>query len=76
LPKAKVRAPASKAVSFKGAERRLEAPKPRPALSAAARPVPRKAAVALPRPIAKPAPKSAPKVFASASKAEEEWETF
>ena len=76
LPKANVRAAPRAAVQFKGMERRLDAPKPRPALTAAARPAPKKAAVALPRPIAKPVAKPAPKVVASASTADEEWETF
>ena len=75
LPNTKVRAPASKAVSFRGTERRLEAPKPRPEPSAAARPVPQRA-VALPGPIAKPALKPAAKVVASASTADADWETF
>jgi methyl-accepting chemotaxis protein len=70
LPKANVRAPASKAVPFKGTERRLDAPKPRPA--AASRPAPMKAMASLPKPVAKPSPK----VVASASTADEEWETF
>ncbi len=71
VSKAQVRAPASKASPFKGQERRLDAPKARPA--AAARPAPVKAAAsALPKPEAK----AAPKVVASASTADEEWETF
>jgi methyl-accepting chemotaxis protein len=75
LPKAQVRAPASKSMPFKGTERRLEAPKPRAKPAAAAprpAPAPLKAAASLP----KPAPKPAPKVVASASTADEEWETF
>ena len=74
LPKAHTRAPASKSIPFKGQERRLDAPKPRPA--AAARPAPYKATAALPKPVARPAAKPAPKVVASASTADEEWETF
>ncbi len=77
LPKAHVRAPAQKAAPFKGQERRLDAPAPRPAPAAAARPAPMRAAVALPKPAAaKPAAKPAPKVVASASKSDDEWETF
>jgi methyl-accepting chemotaxis protein len=72
LPKANTRAPASKFAPFKGTERRLDAPKPRAAPAAAARPAPRKVAIALNKPAAKPAPK----VVASASTADEEWETF
>ena len=71
LPRAHTRAPASKSLPFKGQERRLDAPKPRPA-AAAARPAPRKATVALPKPV----PKPAAKVVAKASTADEEWETF
>jgi methyl-accepting chemotaxis protein len=72
LPKASTRTHASKSLPFKGTERRLEAPKPRPKLAAAPRPVPKKPTVALPKPVAKPAPK----MVASASTADEEWETF
>jgi methyl-accepting chemotaxis protein len=75
MPKTQVRASTNKSTPFKGAERRLDAPKPRPAPAAAARPAPQRAA-ALPKPIAKPTPKPAPKVVASASTADEEWETF
>jgi methyl-accepting chemotaxis protein len=72
LPKANVRAPVGKSAPFKGTERRLDASKPRAASPAAARPAPRKVAAALPKPMAKPAKK----VVASASTADEEWETF
>jgi methyl-accepting chemotaxis protein len=75
LPQAHVRAPAHRAVSFKGAERRLEAPKPKPKAQTAskprpatAHPAPMKAAVALPKPA--PTPK------AVASGGDDEWETF
>jgi methyl-accepting chemotaxis protein len=76
LPKTKVRAPSSKAAPFKGTERRLDAPKPRPSPAAAPRSAPQKAVAALPRPSARPVPKPAPKGVASASMADEEWETF
>ncbi len=76
LPKANVRAPASKAVPFQGTERRVElgaASKPRPKPAAAPR-------AAAPKPAAPKAtaslPQPAPKVVASASAADEEWETF
>jgi len=70
LPKANVRAPAHKAAPFKGAERRLDAPKPR-AKPAPARPAPMKAAPSLPKPAL---PKPTPKPVAAA--ADDEWETF
>ena len=76
LPKVKIRAPVSKSLPFRGSERRLEAPMPRLALAAASRPLPKKAAAALPKPVARPAPRLAAKVVASASAADEEWETF
>jgi methyl-accepting chemotaxis protein len=72
LPKANTRAAVGKSAPFKGTERRLDAPKPRAAPAAASRPSPHRAAVALPKPAAKPAPR----VVASASTADEEWETF
>jgi methyl-accepting chemotaxis protein len=72
LPKANTRAAAGKSAPFKGTERRLDAPKPRAAPAAASRPAPYRAAVALPKPAAKPAPR----VVASATTADDEWETF
>ena len=70
LPKANVRAPASKAQPFKGEERRLTAAKPAPKPAA-----PKPAA---PKPAAKPAslPQPAPKAAAPAKAAEDDWETF
>jgi methyl-accepting chemotaxis protein len=70
LPKADVRVPASKAAPFKGTERRLDVPKPRPATTP--RLAPLKIAAALP----KPAAKAAPKVVASSTAGDDEWETF
>ena len=67
LPKANVRAPASKAQPFKGAERRLTtAPKPTAPKPAAPKPAPK--AASLPKPAPKAAPAPAP--------AEDDWETF
>ena len=65
LAQTNVRALASKAAPFKGAERRMDAPKPRPATP---KPTPAKAAASL--------PKAAPKVVASATTGDEDWETF
>ena len=70
LPKTQVRAPASKAVAFKGAERRAVAatarPKPAAAKPAAPKAAPAKAAVSLPQPAK----------AVAASGGDDEWETF
>jgi methyl-accepting chemotaxis protein len=71
LPKAKVRAPVSNSKPFKGAERRLDAPK-KAAPKAASKP-------AAPKPAPKASlPQPAPKHAAAPAKAaaDDEWETF